>query len=398
MATWTTFDASDSPFIQASTALLNTAGPFLTGASAAATAAAIALKAAALLGTFTPSLNPEDAAIKTFKGAVDALIDGLTNTGLFTLVINPDVRERSGQTGLEGFVRTIKNYFVDPSDVNKPVFGAGDTAEGLICLVSSPDLDALSNLAEGFQIFFGEAWQELIDSVNLPNTVVPVNIIETSGVVTSIPDGANPKQTFVDETQGPALVGTTLDPYKNQRMTMMSGRNTGLSTRVGSFDTPSLTYTMSPRFRYELQEGDTYVLSHVTTPSPPDWRSLRTVDVVPVVAVVSEILKDFRDLLPDTGMSAFQSLLVDQLERKAELYTELEARISDVIALFNAFANVPTMSFLAVPAQTLGNDGFTDEVFKASDPPNIGDDDHTLGIVLYGGTGVLNILGKIFPS
>jgi hypothetical protein len=75
----------------------------------------------------------------------------------------------------------------------------------------------------------------------------------------------------------------------------------------------------------------------------------------------------------------------------------LQSQIQDVIDLFDRLGQVPSVSMLTVGGQDLGNDGFVREFFDANNPPVVGKGDFTLGVVLYGGSGVLDTLSKVFP-
>lgn len=391
MATWVTFNANDIPFIEPATDALDLLDPILEGASAAALVAQVQLqKLSGVIKDFPP--DP----IEELRKAITALINDLVGTGIFTLVVKPDLRNRSGFVGTDGFGRLIKASFHDEGDLNRPKFDAGDTSEGIVFMITAPSFKELSDLAEGFQVLFGGSWQDLIDFVNHAENVVPHTVIEATGVVTGIPTGADPKKQFQDTSRG-TLSNPAFDPFKGQRVTMLTGRNAGLSARIDAYDASLQTYTLKPPFRYDLEVGDAYVSSFITTPSPPDWQSLRTVDVVPIVADVTEVLASLRDLLPATGQKALQNSLSALMKEKSALFSRLQAQIADVIALFDRLGEVPSIAMLPVDAQDLGNDGFVREFFDADNPPVVGKGDFTMGIILYGGTGVLDTLRKIFP-
>jgi hypothetical protein len=118
---------------------------------------------------------------------------------------------------------------------------------------------------------------------------------------------------------------------------------------------------------------------------------------VPVVSQVTEVLASLRDALPATGQAAFLSSLSDLLGARADLYGNLQDQIQNVIDQFDRFDEVPSISMLKVDAQDLGNEGFIREYFNALNPPSVADNAENIGIVLYGGTGLLSTLGKIFP-
>lgn len=390
MATWVTLDATTLPFVEPATDALEVLDPVLGAASTAAGVAQTSLLKLSALALELP--DP----IEALRLLIDELINSLVNTGIFTLVVKPDLRNRSGFTGVDGFGRLLKAAFNDGGDLNRPKFSTGDISEGIVFLIAAPSFEELANLAQGFQVLFGGSWQELIDFVNHVENVVPHTVVETSGIVTGIPTGADPKEQFQDTTKG-TLTNPTFDPFEGQRVSILSGRNAGLSARVGAYDGSTQTYTMKPPFRYDITEGDAYVVSYITMPSPPDWQSLRTVDVVPIIAQVTEVLASLRDILPATGQKAFLNSLSALMTKKAELFSLLQSQIQDVIDLFDRLGQVPSISMLTISGQSLGNNGFVREFFDANDPPVVGKGDFTMGIVLYGGKDVLNTLSRVFP-
>jgi hypothetical protein len=390
MATWATLDATTLPFIEPATDALNALDPVLGAASTAANVAQTSLLKLSAVAKTLP--DP----IEALRTLINDLINDLVGTGIFTLVVKPDLRNRSGFTGVDGFGRLLKAAFNDGGDLNRPKFDIGDTSEGIVFLIAAPSFQELSDLAEGLQVLFGGSWQELIDFVNHAENVIPHAVVESSGVVTGFPVGADPKKQFQDTTKG-TTSNPSFDPFAGQRLSMLTGRNANLSARIDAYDGSTQTYTMKPPFRYDIEAGDAYTVSYITTPSPPDWQSLRTVDVVPVVAEVTEVLASLRDILPATGQQAFLNNLSALLTQKAELFSLLQSQIQDVIDLFDRLGQVPSVSMLTVGGQDLGNDGFVREFFDANNPPVVGKGDFTLGVVLYGGSGVLDTLSKVFP-
>lgn len=391
MADWQTFDAADMPFIPEATALLTATEPFLTAAQAVANAARLFL----LNPTFQALvLSPPDP-MAALRALIDELINDLVNTGVFTLIVKPDLRNRSGLTGIDGFARALKTSLHDQGDLNRPPFVTGDETSGIVFVISAPSFEELSALAESFQRLFGESWKELIDFVAHEENSIPYTVVEGSGMVTSIPATADPKKVFRDSTQR-LFTNASFDPYKGQRIQMLSGRNAGLSAIVGSFNGTTKEFVMDPSFRYDLDVGDAYVLSYVTAPSPPDWQSLRVVDTVPVCAQVTEVLASIRDSIPAGGTSDFNARLAALLARKADLFGQIASQIQDVIDLFDNL-DATGIHMLTVPVQDLGNEGFIREVFNAGNVPSVGKNDYTMGVVLYGGSGILNVLSKLFP-
>ena len=143
MASWITLaDSRNLPFVVAAEPLLRGLQPFLIGAKNTANTAAggLSVLAAIMAGTVDP--------MATLRADIDALISDLVNAGVFSLVIKPELRNRSGLTGIDGFGRVLKASFSDEGDLNRPQFGTGDDTEGVVFLVSSPSFSELSDIAK----------------------------------------------------------------------------------------------------------------------------------------------------------------------------------------------------------------------------------------------------------
>ncbi len=391
MASWITLaNSRNLPFVVASEPLLLGLKPFLSGAKIAANTAAGVLGALALImaGTNDPMSN--------LRADIDALINDLVNAGVFSLVIKPELRNRSGLTGIDGFGRVLKSSFADEGDLNRPQFGTGDDTEGVVFLISSPSFVELSDLAKLVQILFGDLWNELIAAVTSKGNNLPIKRVEGNGSVTDLPSGTDPKKVFKDDSQGFEFTNGSLDPYRGQRISFLTGRNAGLSSRVDSFNVDTRTFT-TQGYRYDLKVGDRYALNFIARAQPPDWQSIKIVEAVPIVSLATEALASLRDMLPIGGQNEFLNNLVALIEAKAALFGQLEGVIDEIILLFDRLKEVPEIAMLPVPPQNQGNHGFVREYFNASNPPTVGSGDFTMGVVLYGGQGVYSLLQKIFP-
>ena len=264
MATWITLaDSRNLPFIVAAEPLLRDLQPFLT------TAKNTANTAAGVLGALAAIMASTSDPMATLRADIDALINDFVNAGVFSLVIKPELRNRSGLTGIDGFGRVLKASFSDEGDLNRPQFGTGDDTEGVVFLVSSPSFQVLSDIAELLQILFGDLWNELIAAVTSQGNTLPIKRVEGNGAVTELPVGTDPKKVFRDETQAFEFTNGSLDPYRGQRISFLTGRNAGLSSRISSFDMETRTFTMQG-FRFDLKVGDRYALNFIARSQPPE--------------------------------------------------------------------------------------------------------------------------------
>lgn len=395
MATWLTLDGNSAfPFTVAATPIISLLKKPVEDARDAAQIASTAmgvLKALGILGVGGDFLG-------TLRGQIDDLINDLINSGISALIIKPDIYNKvSKETGVDGFLRVVKTALVDEGDIQRPKFGWGDSSGGVLFLVSGPSLEELEAIAESLQILFGPAWTDLLNFVKAKPIVTPHVNYEVSGTITGIPEGADARVTFADETQNHMITQAGYDPYRGQQITMFTGKNVGITKRVDSFDNDSKVFTLKPGYRYPLEVGDTYALSYVTQSAPPDWATLRMVDIVPPVSAVAEVLGAVRDSIPVTGPSPTLDRLIAVLDAKALQFTILANNLNDLITVLDQLTGIPTIAMLPIEPQNGGNQGFTQEAFAANNPPLVGKNDITMGVVLYGGSGVYEVLKKVFP-
>lgn len=329
---------------------------------------------------------------------IDNLVNDLVNSGISALIIRPDLYNKaSRETGVDGFLRVVKNSLVDQGDINRPEFKWGQDSGGVIFLVSSASHEELAIVAEQLQILFGPAWTDLINFVKANPVVTPHVNYEVSGEVTGIPEGADPRVQFIDSSQNHMPTQPGYDPYRGQQISMFTGRNAGITKRVESFDNEGKVFSLKPGFRYPLEIGDGYALSYLTQSKPPDWSTVRMVDIVPPVSAVAEVLAGIRDSIPVLGPSETVARLTALLQAKSILFTNLANSLTDLLTLLNTLTNIPTIAMLPIEPQDGGNQGFIQEAFAATSPPSIPTFDSTMGVVLYGGSGVYDTLRKVFP-
>lgn len=392
MANWVTLNTGSMPIIGSVSAITDSlVGPLEATADLANTAAGIMGTLAAIAGAAVDPLG-------AVKGQIDSLINDLVGSGVYGLVIAPELRERStAPRGADGFLRVVKEAMNDYGDTNRPPFTHGDSSAGIIFMVSSPNAQGLAGLAEAFQLLFGPAWTDLIAFANSKPSITPRVQYETSGVVTALVPGEDERRAFVDSTQNFTVTRPNYDPYKGQLVTSLTGRNAGQTTRVASFDNSAKIFRMVPGFRFPLEVGDGYALSYNTQSKPPDWKSFRLVDAIPITADVVETLARVRDSMPAYGMSTQFDRLAQILTAKAALFTNLAGEIQSLADAFDALGAVSGVHMLPISPQSGGNAGFMREAYGAGNPPAVGPTDKTLGVVLYGGSGVFSTLGKIFP-
>lgn len=396
MPSWSTLNVEDMPVIsEVNDILQQLEGPLelvSDTAEAASTALNVILE---IPGIFGAGFDP----LGALKQELDDLINDLIGSGLYSLVIGPDLfGKATAERGVDGFIRVIKTAMSDVGDVNRPLFDWGDETGGILFMISAPNLEDLANLAVGLTALFGPSWTNLAAFVKAKPVVTPHTRYEATGTVTAIPAGADGRTTFTDTTQNKTVTLASYDPYRGQLITAMGGHNIGRTSRVGSFDNATKTFTLAPGFRHAMAVGDGYALSSNTQAKPPDWKSYRLVDAVPSVANVVEVLVRVRDSMPKTGSAAYMERAAALLSQKAQLFSDLADSIQEVITLFDRLSAVESVNMMVIPPQSGGNQGFVNEAFIAPEIPTIAEDDYTMGVVLYGSTDVFDALGKIFPT
>lgn len=393
MATWLELDASSTfPFTEVATPLIEQLElPLNTAANAA-------LVLSNAFGPLISILGAASDPLGTLRTAIDDLIEDLINSGISALVIGPDLFDKpTRNVGTDGFLRTIKQALNDGGDINRPDFKWGDSSGGILFMISAPSFSEISALAETLAILFGPAWTDLIDFVKSAPIITPHVNYEVTGQVAGIPPGADGREQFTDASQNHMPTQQGFDPYKGQQITMFSGRNVGITKLVDSFDNKTKVFTLKPGFKYPLEAGDDYALSYVVKSAPPDWATVRMVDIIPPVSAVAEAMAAIRDALPIIGPASTMERLIQLLKDKAALFATLASNLTALIDLLNQLTNIPTIAMLSIPPQDGGNQGFMQEAFAASNPPNTGANDYTVGVVLYGGSGVFDTLKKVFP-
>ena len=393
MASWLQLDASSAfPFTEIATPLIEQLKlPINTAADAA-----LALSTA--FDPLLPLLAAASDPLKLLRVAIDNLIEDLINSGISALVVGPDLFDKpTRNVGTDGFLRTVKQALNDGGDINRPDFGWGDSSGGILFMVSAPSFEEIADLAATLAILFGPAWTDLIDFVKSAPIITPHVNYEVTGQVAGIPPGADGREKFTDSSQNHMPTQQGFDPYKGQQITMFSGRNVGITKIVSSFDNNTKVFTLKPGFKYPLEKGDDYALSYVVKSAPPDWATVRMVDIIPPVSAVAEVLASIRDALPIIGPASTMERLIQLLKDKAVLFATLADNLTALIDLLNQLTNIPTIAMLSIPPQDGGNQGFMQEAFAASNPPDTGVNDYTVGVVLYGGSGVFDTLKKVFP-
>ena len=393
MANWVQLDGSSAfPFTEIATPLIESLQEPLEIAAAAA------LTLSNAFDPLLPLLAAASDPLKLLRVAIDELIEDLVNSGISALVIGPDLFDKpTRNVGTDGFLRTIKQAMNDNGDINRPDFKWGDSSGGILFMISAPSFEEIAALAETLAILFGPAWTDLIDFVKSAPIITPHVNYEVSGQVAGIPPGADGRVQFTDSSQNHMPTQQGFDPYKGQQITMFTGRNVGITKIVESFDNKTKVFTLKPGFKYPLEEGDDYALSYVVKSAPPDWATVRMVDIIPPVSAVAEVMASIRDALPIIGSTAVIERLIQLLKDKAVLFATLANNLSALIDLLNQLTNIPTIAMLSIPPQDGGNQGFMQEAFAASNPPDTGANDYTVGVVLYGGSGVFDTLKKVFP-
>ena len=320
------------------------------------------------------------------------------NSGTSALVIAPDLFDKpTRNVGTDGYLRVLKAAMNDGGDINRPKFNWGDSSGGVLFMISSPSFEELAALAATLQFLFGPAWTDLIEFVKSAPIITPHVNYEVTGQVAGIPFGADGRVQFIDASQNHMPTQAGFDPYRGQQITMFTGRNVGITKIVEGFDNRTKVFTLNPGFRYTLETGDDYALSYVVKSSPPDWATVRMVDIIPPVSAVAEAMAAIRDALPIIGPSDTMARLQLLLDAKAILFATLANNLTDLINLLDQLKNIPTTAMLPIEPQDGGNQGFIQEAFAATNPPVTGKFDFTMGVVLYGGSGVFDLLKRLFP-
>lgn len=394
MATWVTLNGDDLPIIPELESLFSQAKPAVEALALAADGAKTALN---ILSAITLNVPPDPNAL--IKQAINNLILDIINTGVSCLLVKPTFSTGNNYRGLDGFGRVLKDSLYDYGDLQRPAFNVGDTSGGVIFTIHAPSFAELAPLAENFQKLFGEGWNELIDYVkNLPGRATPHVRVESTGIVESIPLGADRRKTFIDQTQvAGGITKNGLDPYKGQRVVAVSGRNVGLSARIESYDSATGRFELNPGFRFDLEAGDLYLISFNTDPRPPDWYTVRAVDVVPPISLATEALARVRDSIPSSSASDALAELIALMDRKVALFDQIVALIDEILTNLSNLGDVTNINMLPIPPQGFGNDGFLNEYWNADNAPDIANNDVTMGLVVYGGSGVYDVLKKLFP-
>jgi len=391
MADWVSIDLNSLPFAGEVDSL---ATPIEVALEAAATAAD--LSSALLSGPLSTLAEVSIDYLGAARGLIDSLIEPLITSGAFALVIRPDLFDKNtAPRGLDGFLRVIKQAMNDPGDTNRPQFSVGSTSSGVIFMLSSPSLDGISSAAVALQSLFGAQWTDLVNFANADPVTVPVLDIEATGSVTALVPEEAPERAFVDASQSLYSTQPNFDPYKAQQVVAMTGRNIGNFARIESFDNSTKTFRLNPGFRYQMEVGDLYAISRNTKPSPPDWETVRLADAVPVVGDIVEALATARDSMAAYG-SQYDRLRT-LLTAKADSYRMLATEIAALSTQLDAFSSIGTISVLPVEPQSGGNNGFIREMFDGGNVPPVGSSDYTIGVVLYGGSGFIDVVRKIFP-
>lgn len=388
-ATWRTLNASDLPLVPQLLTLMETVvEPMLTTVQ---TAAEVARDALGVLSSILDSVaDPTEIA----RDAIDALIRALIENRAGVLIIKPQYNVNVGNRGLDGFCRILDDALNDTGDPNRPAFEPGDESTGVVFLVSAPTFADIADIAELFQRLFGDDWQELIDLARaLPGTVFPQRHVQGTGIVSALTDD-DPRSYFIDTTK--QVVGTTRKLLVGHRVTFVTGRNTGLESRIVEHEPVTGVIQLAPALPADLRVGDTYLTHYMRSSQPPDWRSRRVIDIFPPLAAVTELLARVRDSIgPQTRALSVLSKIVDIIDRKVALLQAIIEEIQELIDLLQALGEVTNVSMLPVPPQQLGNYGFMLAVRDAENPPPIADDSVVMGIVIYGGTGLSSPLGAI---
>ena len=393
MATWVTLDgASTFPFTEATKPIIDPLKASIETVRDTTDALV------GLLGPLIPLLGPLSDPLGATRALIDELVNDLVNSGISALIIKPDLFNKPTKNiGVDGFLRVVKEALNDQGDINRPEFDWGDSSGGVLFLIAGPSFVELSALAETLTILFGPAWTDLIDFVKSAPIITPHVNYEVSGAVTGIPVGADGRVQFIDDTQNHLPTVPGFDPYRGQQITMFTGRNVGITKRVESYDSNGRVFTLKPGFRYTLEVGDSYALSYITQSRDPDWNTLRMVDIIPPVSAVAEVLAAARDALPVVGPASTMARLIALLDAKVALFTQLADNLDNLVTLLEQLTTIPAIAMLPIEPQDGGNQGFVQEAFIADNAPILGQSDLTMGVVLYGGSGVFDTLKKIFP-
>lgn len=389
MATWSVINASDLPIVSQLLDLLQQVEPVLEGMRIAADTAGDVIGA---LSAILANLTDPTAAL---RAAIDAVIHALIENRIGVLLIQPTLQVNY-PSGLDGFVRILERSLNDPSDPYRPQFAAGDESTGVVFLATAPSFAELVTIAELFQRLFGDRWQHLIDLArSLPGAIAPVRRVQGSGIVTALVDDADDHSVFIDSTKA-VTDRPSLRLLNAHRITWVSGRNAGLESLIESFEPSTGTITLSPSMPAAIKVGDAFVTFHERPAQPPDWRSVRVIDVFPPLAAVTGLLARVRDSIgPQTRALGILAEIARMLQRKAFLIEQIAAQIQELIGVLAALGELTNISMLPVPPQLFGNAGFVEAIRDAENPPQVDDDAYVMGIVLYGGTGVTSALSAI---
>lgn len=396
MATWLTIDGDDLPLVSKLEDVIGQLeGPLQVAANIAATTQSVLTT----LGDLIDAVDVNAA----LRALIDALIQDLIANQVNVLLIKPTfLVNNQGSGGVGGFGRIIQDALTDQGDLNRPNFGPGDSSGGVVICAFAPSFAELLPLAEAFQSLFGDGWQEFIDYVNsLPGDYPPYSYIAASGVVTSLVPGGDSRRTFIDADKI-AAAGTIGSQYERMRIDMITGLNAGRSAKVRIVNPLTGQFYLDPGFIYDLGVGDAYVLNYTVRSTPPDWYTKRVIDVFPPLAEAVEALARLRDQIPRVGGPLQDAVnvigkLIDLLQRKVALIQGIIGQLQQLVAILQQIGDLANINILPIPPQNYGDVGFINEFFTASNPPPVADNAVSLGIVIYGGSGVYGTLQQILP-
>lgn len=330
-----------------------------------------------------------------FIALVEALLEDLAQTQVSTLYIAPVFSRYDEPGGLRSYGRAFKAAISDTSDFERPTFDENDISGGVFIQVNAPSFAEAGDIAELLKSVFGDRWQSVIDLARaLPGANVPAIYPDVTGTITSIPEGKSAFLSFSDSLQ---ISPNGIDLKTGTRCRMITGRNAGFDNIIGSFETETGTYNVKNSWRFKNEVGDTYVISGFKPSRPPDWETVRLVDVIPPLSGALRVLSNAAvGARATAGFATAFSKLVLAIQQKIALLQQTLIQVQEIIDAILALGSIANINVLPVSFAQGGNGRFVQEFENSTNKPPVDDDNVSLGLVIYGGAGATAVFKALF--
>lgn len=336
---------------------------------------------------------PDPAAI------IDELIGDIVNSQVSVLYISPQFSRRDLPGGLSKFGRTMTQAFQDNSDFSRPQFEANDTSGGIIFNLNAPSFAEIAQIISLFSQLFGEGWNSIVNLVaGFPGAELPFFQPDFTGTITALSDTNSIRASFLDSIR---ISPSNIDLFTDRKVKMGTGLNADRLTRISSFDAQTGLFLLDPPFKADLAVGDAYIVSEFKPSRPPDWQSLRLTEVMPpinsLVAVLAAARAQLSPLsLPFGAFIRIMKQIQRVLDQKVLTLQLLINQLQELQAVIDALGELTNINVLPIPFGEGGNGRFIQEFQLAGNAPAVDDDNVSIGVVLYGGSGLTNLFTLLF--